>query len=160
MGYSCSDCSFFMITKRPERIAEHLPRNWGYGWEHVTIAVTCENQEMADKRLPVYLSLPLFHHSVMIEPMLTAVNLQPYIEEYRLSDGNPVIKHVSVGGESGPGARICDYSWVEAVHAQCIENGISFNYHQTGAKLIKDGKLYDIPRKLQHTQAHKAGLDT
>ena len=49
---------------------------------------------------------------------------------------------------------------VEAVHAQCVENGISFNYHQTGAKLIKDGKLYDIPRKLQHTQAHKAGLDT
>ena len=30
----------------------------------------------------------------------------------------------------------------------------------TGAKLIKDGKLYDIPIKLQHTQAHKAGLDT
>lgn len=73
MIYERSDCSFFMITKRPERIAEHLPRNWGYGWEHVTIAVTCENQEMADKRLPVYLSLPLFHHSVMIEPMLTAV---------------------------------------------------------------------------------------
>jgi protein gp37 len=115
---------------------------------------------MADKRLPVYLSLPLFHHSVMIEPMLTAVDLQPYIKGYRSSDGSPVIKHVSVGGESGPEARICDYSWVEAVHAQCIENGISFNYHQTGAKLIKDGKLYDIPRKLQHTQAHKAGLDT
>ena len=115
MIYERSDCSFFMITKRPERIAEHLPKNWGYGWEHVTIAVTCENQEMADKRLPVYLSL---------------------------------------------GVRICDYSWVEAVHAQCIENGISFKYHQTGAKLIKNGKLYDIPRKLQHTQAHKAGLDT
>lgn len=160
MMHERSDCSFFMITKRPERIADHLPKNWGKGWEHVTIAVTCENQEMADKRLPVYLSLPLFHHSVMIEPMLTAVDLQPYIEGYRSSDGSPVIKHVSVGGESGPGARICDYSWVEAVHAQCIKNGISFNYHQTGSKLIKDGKLYDIPRKLQHTQAHKAGLDT
>ena len=96
----------------------------------------------------------------MIEPMLTAVDLWPYIDGYRSSDGSPVIKRVSVGGESGPGARICDYSWVEAVHAQCIENGISFNYHQTGAKLINDGKLYDIPRKLQHTQAHKAGLDT
>lgn len=131
MIHERSDCSFFMITKRPERIADHLPKNWGYGWEHVTIAVTCENQEMADKRLPVYLSLPLFHHSVMIEPMLTAVDLQPYIKEYRSSDGGPMIKHVSVGGESGP-----------------------------GAKLIKDGKLYDIPRKLQHTQAHKAGLDT
>ena len=95
-----------------------------------------------------------------VEPLLTAVDLWPYIDGYRSSDGSPVIKRVSVGGESGPGARICDYSWVEAIHAQCIKNGISFNYHQTGAKLIKDGKLYDIPRKLQHTQAHKAGLDT
>jgi len=160
MMYERSDCSFFMITKRPERIAEHLPENWGKGWEHVTIAVTCENQEMADLRLPVYLSLPLFQHSVMIEPMLTAVDLQPYIEGYRAEDGSPVIKHVSVGGESGPEARVCDYTWVEDVHKQCMENGISFYYHQTGAKLMKDGKLYNIPRKLQHIQAHRAGLDT
>ncbi len=160
MMHERSDCSFFMITKRPERIADHLPKSWGEGWEHVTIAVTCENQAMADKRLPIYLSLPLCHHSVMIEPMLSAVDLKPYIEGYRAEDGSPVIKHVSVGGESGPGARICDYSWVEAVHAQCIKNGISFYYHQTGARLLKGGKLYEIPRKMQHIQAHKAGLDT
>ena len=128
-------------------------------WEHVIIAVTCEDQEMADKRLPIYLSLPLFHHSVMIEPMLTAVDLHPFIEGFRASDGSPVIKHVSVGGESGPNARPCEFSWVERVHEQCAENGISFYYHQTGAKLVKDGKLFRIPRKLQHSQAHKAGLD-
>lgn len=155
-----ADCTFFMITKRPERIAGHLPKSWGIGWDHITIAVTCENQVMADKRLPVYLSLPLFKHSVMIEPMLSAVDLKPYIVKYRAADGSPVIKHVSVGGESGPCARICDYSWVEDIHKLCIENGISFYYHQTGAKLLKDGKLYAIPRKLQHIQAHKAGLDT
>ena len=154
-----NDCTFFMITKRPERIAEHLSADWGSGWEHVTIAVTCENQEMLDKRLPVYLKLPLYHHSVMIEPMLSAVDLRPYIEKYRTSDGAPIIRHVSVGGESGADARVCDYAWVEDVHAQCAQNGISFYYHQTGAKLIKDGKLYQIPRKLQHRQAHKAGLD-
>ncbi len=123
------DCTFFMITKRPERIADHLPVNWGSGWEHVTIAVTCENQEMADKRLPIYLSLPLFHHAVMIEPMLTAVDLWPYIRQYRDTDGSPLIKQVSVGGESGPDARVCDYAWVEDLHAQCEENGISFYYH-------------------------------
>ncbi len=153
------DCTFFMITKRPERIADHLPSDWGADWDHVTIAVTCEDQNMIDKRLPVYLSLPLFNHSVMIEPMLSAVDLEPYIKKYRASDGNPVIRLVTVGGESGFDARVCDYSWVGQVHAQCEENGISFYYHQTGAKLIKDGKLYKIPRKLQHLQAHKAGLD-
>ncbi|MCR5311166.1 MAG: phage Gp37/Gp68 family protein [Lachnospiraceae bacterium] len=155
-----SDCTFFMITKRPERIAEHLPADWGEDYAHVTIAVTCENQDMADKRLPVYLSLPLFRHSVMIEPMLSEVDLGPYIEQYRDTAGRPVIKSVSAGGESGPGARICDFAWVEQLHAQCLANGIDFYYHQTGARLVKDGKLYNIPRKLQHSQAHKAGLDT
>lgn len=159
MIHERSDCSFFMITKRPERIADHLPTNWGTGWEHVVIAVTCENQEMIDKRLPIYLQLPLFRHSVMIEPMLTAVDLRPYIEKYRCADSTPVIKHVSVGGESGPGARTCDFEWVKDIHKQCLENGISLYYHQTGAKLIKDGKLYNIPRHLQHAQAHKAGID-
>ena len=154
-----SDCTFFMITKRPERIAEHLPADWRNGWEHVTIAVTCENQEMIDKRLPVYLSLPVCHHAVMIEPMLTAVNLRPYINEYRAPDGSPLIKLVTAGGESGAEARTCDYEWVKDVQTQCVENGISFYYHQTGAKLIKDGKLYSIPRQFQHLQAHKAGLD-
>ncbi|MBR3734764.1 MAG: DUF5131 family protein [Lachnospiraceae bacterium] len=142
--------------KRPERIADHLPGSWGTGWEHITIAVTCENRDMIDKRLPVYLSLPLFHHSVMIEPMLSAVDLRPYIEKYKTADGAPVIRHVSVGGESGPGARVCDYDWVKDVHAQCIENGITFYYHQTGARLLKDGKLYNIPRRIQHSQAHRA----
>ena len=155
-----SDCNFFMITKRPERIADHLPSDWGTGWEHVIIAVTCENQDMINKRLPIYLTLPLFHHSVMIEPMLTAVDLKPFIDGYRSFDGSPVIRHVSVGGESGADARICDYDWVEDVHSQCSDNGITFYYHQTGARLRKDGKLYNIPRYYQHLQAHKAGLDT
>ncbi len=155
-----SDCTFFMITKRPERIKDHLPHGWGDDWKHITIAVTCENQEMIEKRLPIYLSLPLHHHSVMIEPMLTAIDLRPFIEQYRSADGSPIIKLVSVGGESGADARICDYAWVKDIHTQCLENGISFYYHQTGAKLLKDGKLYRIPRHDQHSQAHKAGLDT
>ena len=160
MMYERSDCTFFMITKRPERISGHLPSGWGRGWEHITIAVTCENQEMADRRLPVYLSLPLFHHAVMVEPMLSAIDLRPFIESFRSSDNTPVIRHVSVGGESGADARICDFEWVKDIHTQCMENGISFYYHQTGARLLKDGKLYHIPRSLQHVQAHKAGLDT
>ena len=154
-----SDCTFFMITKRPERIAAHLPHDWNSGWEHVTIAVTCENQHTADKRLPIYLSLPLYHHSVMIEPMLTSIDLRPYFSAYRTMSEKCVIELVSVGGESGPDARPCNYDWVLDLNSQCNEYRVSFHYHQTGAKLIKDGKLYNIPRKLQHSQARKAALD-
>jgi protein gp37 len=154
-----SDCTFFMITKRPDRIVESLPTDWHEGWEHVTIAVTCENQDMADKRLPIYLALPMLHYQVMIEPMLTSVNLEDYFLRYRSSDKRPLIESVSVGGESGPLARPCDFDWVLKIHDQCKRYDVGFYYHQTGAKLIKEGKLYNIPRKLQHEQAHKAGLD-
>ena len=93
----------------------------------------------------------------MIEPMLSSVNLRPYFE--RTKDGRSIIEEVSVGGESGPDARPCDYSWVLDMHVQCVENGVAFSYHQTGAKLIKNGREYKIPRELQHDQARKAGLD-
>ncbi len=149
-----SDCTFFMITKRPERIADHLPSDWNTGWDHVTIAVTCENQNMADKRLPIYLAVPLRHYAVMIEPMLSAVNLLPFFRDYP-----GVIESVSVGGESGPDARPCDFAWVLDVHMQCVKYGVSFYYHQTGARLVKDGKEYQIPRKFQHEQSRRAGLD-
>lgn len=147
-----SDCTFFMITKRPERIKDHLPHDWNDGWNYVTIAVTCENQWAVDKRLPGYLELPLPHHSVMVEPMLSKVNLRPFLE-------TGIIEAVSAGGESGPEARPCDYAWVLDLHMQCVENGVSFSYHQTGAKLIKGGKEYLIPREHQHEQARKAHLD-
>ena len=149
-----NDCTFFMITKRPERIADHLPTDWGEDYSHITIAVTCENQWAADKRLPVYLNLPLHHFSVMVEPMLSRVNLRKYFTSY---PGH--IDSVSAGGESGPEARVCDYAWVLDLHVQCVEYGASFSFHQTGAKLKKGEKIYDIPREHQHTQAHKAHLD-
>ncbi len=154
-----SDCTFFFITKRPERIQEHLPMDWGEGWDHVTIAVTCENQDLLDRRLPIYLSLPLRHHAVMLEPMLGPIDLIPYIRDFRAPDGSPVIKSVSLGGESGPNARICDFSWVEDVYRQCRDANIEFSYHQTGARLRKDGRLYNIPRRLQHSQARRAELE-
>jgi len=114
--------------------------------------VTVENYWIANQRLPMYLSLPLKHRSVMVEPMLTHVNLRSY-----LSSG--LIESVSAGGESGPDSRPCDYGWVLDLHTQCVEYGVPFNYHQTGARLVKGGKEYSIPREYQHKQARKAGLD-
>lgn len=147
-----SDCTFFMITKRPENIADRLPSDWGDGYRHVSIAVTCENQQAADARLPVYLSLPLFNRSVMTEPLLGPIDLRKYLATGKINS-------VSAGGESGPEARVCDYEWVLNLHRQCKEFGAGFYYHQTGARLLKDGKEYFIPRSEQHSQAHKAGLD-
>ena len=149
-----SDCSFYMITKRPERILQSLPADWGTGYPNVEICCTCENQRMADKRLPIFLELPLPNKSIIHEPMLEKINIRPYLEKYGTQ-----INSVSCGGESGPDARVCDYGWVLDTHMQCVEYGVPFSFHQTGARLRRGTKIYEIPREHQHEQAHKAHLD-
>ena len=150
-----SDCHFFMVTKRPERIEAALPSGWGEkGYDNVQISCTCENQYWTDRRLPVFLSLPLPHKSITHEPMLERISIRKYLKEY-----GKQIESVSCGGESGPEARVCDFAWVVDTHLQCVEYNVPFYYHQTGARLRKGNKIYDIPREHQHTQAHKAHLD-
>ena len=63
------------------------------------------------------------------------------------------------GGESGPGARICRYEWILDLRRQCVAAQVPFLFKQTGARLIKDGKLYQSPRRLQHIQARRAGIN-
>ncbi len=149
-----SDLDFYFITKRPERFFEGLPSDWGDGYENVGIGCTCENQAMADKRLPVFLELPIRHKEIIHEPMLGPVNIEKYLSRY-----GEAVECVSCGGESGNDARIMDYAWVLESHIQCVKYGVPFSFHQTGYHFRKGGKLYTIDRKDQQTQAKKAGLD-
>lgn len=152
MIHERSDLHFVIITKRIERFGVSLPEDWGDGYENVTICATCENQAAADRRLPVLLSLPIRHVEIGHEPLLEGIHIEPYLASGR-------IEHVSCGGESGPEARVCKYAWVLSIREQCEKYRVPFTYHQTGARLEKDGKLYSIPRKFQHSQAKKAGIN-
>lgn len=145
------DCTFLIITKRIERFNVGLPDDWNDGWDNVVMYCTCENQKRADERLPIYKELPIKHKKIICEPLLESINLENYLKEN--------IEEVIVGGESGEEARICDYEWVLDIRRQCIEANVPFLFKQTGAKFIKNKKLYRISRKFQHSQAQKAGID-
>ena len=147
-----SDLKFFIITKRIERFAVSLPSDWGNGWDNVTICSTCENQRRADERIPIMLSLPIKHMEVIHEPMLSPVDISTY-----LATGK--IECVTCGGESGPGARLCDYDWILSTREQCLKHKVSFRFKQTGALFRKDGRIYRIDRRLQQSQARKADID-
>lgn len=151
-----SDCHFYFITKRPDRFYVGLPEDWGDGYDNVTIVCTCENQLWTDKRLPIFLELPIRHKEIIHEPMVEAINIEPYLKKYHDS-----IECVSVGGESGegPSIRPLNYGWVIETEMQCIVYHVPFHFHQTGSVLIRGDKKYFIPRSEQESQARKAGID-
>lgn len=66
------DCTFFFFTKRIDRLARCLPPDWGDGYDNVAVGCTVENQDRADFRLPVFLSLPIRHRLVVAAPCLSA----------------------------------------------------------------------------------------
>lgn len=147
-----ADLDFFLITKRIERFYECIPADWGSGYKNVTICCTVENSRRAAERLPIYTAAPLCRRIVVCEPLLEYINLSPYL-------ASGAIDRVSVGGESGPGARVCDYDWVLAMREDCKQLGVPFSFKQTGANFKKGGKIYRIPRRFQHSQATKAGIN-
>jgi protein gp37 len=129
-----------------------VPEDWGDGWEHVTICCTVENQDRADHRLPIYKAAPVRHKRIICEPLLGRIELAPYnIGEW--------VEQVVAGGESGAGARQCNFDCVMSLREECVRQGVSFWFKQTGAQFVKDGKLYPVPRRLQHAQARKAGIN-
>lgn len=148
-----TDCRFFFFTKRIERLARCLPSDWGNGYDNVGIGCTVENQDRADYRMPVFLSLPIRHRMVIVAPMIERVDLRKYLDP-------ALVEEVSVGGESGKYARPLDFNWVVDLREQCLDAGVRFTFHQTGSYLIKDGRQYHIPREHQHSQAKKSGLNS
>ena len=146
-----SDLQFLFITKRIDRLQHCLPEDWGDGYENVAICCTVENQDRADYRLPIYKAAPIKHKMIVCEPLLTRIDLSPYL-------GNWVEK-VIAGGESGMEARVCHYDWVLEIRDSCIKHRIPFGFKQTGTKFVKDGKFYFIKHRFQHAQARKAGIN-
>lgn len=147
-----SDLRFMIITKRIDRLQVLLPDDWGEGYDNVTICCTIENQDRADYRLPIYKAAPIKHKIIICEPLLERIDLRPYnIGEWA--------EQVVVGGESGYDARPCSFDWVMELHDLCVEQNVAFWFKQTGAKFIKDGKLFSINRKYQHSQARKAAIN-
>ena len=145
------DLRFYIVTKRPERIAACLPADWGEGYDNVTICCTIENQRRAGERVPLLRALPLKHKALICEPLLGDIELGGELGSW--------CEQVTVGGESGPEARACDYAWVLHLRRQCAAAGVAFHFKQTGARFVKDGRCYTIPRHQQMPQARRADID-
>ena len=129
------DIDFLILTKRIDRFEVSLPPDWGDGYDNVNIGCTVENQELADNRLPAFLSFPIKRRFVACSPLLDAIDLTAYL---------PGIDHVTVNGETGRDARVCDYDWVLDIREQCKAAGKTFWFKGTGSLFKKDGVVQKV----------------
>lgn len=147
------DVKFFLLTKRPQRVKDCLPKDWGSGWDNIFFNVTCENQHRADERIPILLELPFKHKGIMCAPFIGPVSIEKH-----LATGQ--IEQVICGGENYDGARPCDFDWIKSLRAECVAHDITFCFIETGTHFIKDSKHYHIPKKqVQSQMAYKSGMN-
>ena len=147
------DLMFSLLTKRAERIKDHLPEDWGDGWDNVTFAVSCENQKRLDERMPYLMALPVKHTWISMKPFIGEIDAEEYLKQGK-------VEWVLVGGENYQGRRPCHYEWVKKVYDTCVKYDVRFTFAQTGTVFVKDGIEYKIPdRTTQNIQALKSGLN-
>lgn len=143
------DLDFLILTKRIDRFEVSLPSDWGNGYENVNIGCTVENQELADYRLPLFLSYPIKRRYVACAPLLGRIDLAPYLHG---------IDHVTAGGETSREARECDYEWILDIREQCVKSGISFWFKNTGSFFKRDGVLHKVNPYKQGSMAKELGI--
>jgi protein gp37 len=156
---------FLILTKRPERMLDYMvgpggPNTpGGKPLPNVWFGVTAENQEQADKRIPVLLQVPAAKRYVSIEPMLGPVKIKQRIGS--LEDGLPQIDWVICGGESGPGARPMHPDWVRSLRDQCKATGVPYFFKQNGEwRIIQrgdhpmEGIQFELPPALLASFVH------
>lgn len=148
-----SDVKFFLLTKRPERVRQCLPDDWGDGWDNVFFNVTCENQRRADERIPLLLELPFKHKGIMTAPLIGSIEIEHYLE-------TGAIEQVIAGGENYDGSRPCNFDWVKSLSEQCKRHDITFCFIETGTEFVKDGRTYHLPgKRVQSEMAYKANVN-
>lgn len=133
--------TYQVLTKRADRLQKLLKGKLGFAakQQHIWWGVSVENQKHGIPRIDLLRKSPAQVRFLSVEPLLE--NLGPI----NLDGVNWVI----VGGESGPGARPMDVSWVRDIHAQCRRAKVAFFFKQWGgvrkseAGRELDGQTYD-----------------
>jgi protein gp37 len=133
---------------------------------NIYLGVTAENQEQADKRIPILLQIPAAVRFVSVEPMLGPVDLTRiggdqfgwgridalyglyYIRANAMDHGcdwetepNAKLDLVFCGSESGPNRRKTEIDSIRSLRDQCVTSGTKFFLKQ----MEVDGKLVKMP---------------
>jgi len=102
--------------------------------KNVWLGVSVENQAMADKRIPLLLSIPAAVRFLSAEPLLEPVNFNPVdLYGFNGSTEKPRIDWIICGAESGQHRRDCGVEAIISVAQQCQAAGVPVFVKQDAA---------------------------
>lgn len=128
--------TYQILTKRPERILEHLPSGWPL--PNVWLGVSVENPRFY-WRIELLKNVAASVRFLSLEPLLSSMPSLPLVG----------ISWVVVGGESGPKCRPIRPEWVRDIQKQCRKAGVAFFFKQWGGVRknvtgrLLDGRTWD-----------------
>lgn len=129
--------TYQLLTKRPERLRRYARRRYGLGQAPLNIwfGTSVESNKVA-WRADMLRDVNAAVRFLSIEPMIGPVDAVDFTG----------ISWIIVGGESGPGKRPMDPTWVRDVRDRCETAKIAFFFKQwhkanTGREL--DGRTWD-----------------
>lgn len=110
---------------------------------NVWLGVTAEDQRRADERIPDLVETPAAVKFVSCEPLLSSVDLSPWLAIQRITlGGRPHLTEITgrvsaldwviCGGETGPGARPMLPDWARDLRDQCKAADVPFFFKQCG----------------------------
>ncbi len=124
--------TYQILTKRPERMSAILSDNGFSVLQNVWLGTSVESSDVLS-RLDDLRKTPAKVRFVSFEPLVSSV------AGADLSG----IHWAIVGGESGPGARPMDETWVHEIHGLCERSGSAFFFKQWGGRNKKaTGRSY------------------
>lgn len=136
----CPQHTFQILTKRPERIMDHVPEDWGEGWNNVWLGTSIGGQK-AVKRLD---------HLEKAKAKTKFISFEPLHEQIKTGFVG-MVDWVIIGGESGNETgkyryRPCELEWIEYIvdsYKDHLMNDVAIFVKQLGTHLAKQMGLKD-----------------
>lgn len=146
--------TYQILTKRPERIAQCLPNDWGDGYPNVWLGVSVESQD-AVWRIDLLEEVPAAKRFISFEPLIGPI----------ISDFVGMVDWIIIGGESGNDTgywryRPCQLEWIDFIvdtYRSALGPPVAIFVKQLGTHLAKllqmtdrhGGNIEDFPQYLR-----------
>jgi protein gp37 len=141
----CPQHTFQILTKRPEKINDHLPKDWGEGWPNVWLGTSVGSQKAVHR----------IYEMESVKAQIKFVSFEP-LHERLIKGFVGNFDWIIIGGESGNDTgkyryRPCEIFWIEEIiaaygaasEAQLIYTTPAIFVKQLGTHLAKQMGLKD-----------------